>query len=371
MPEVGLNPFQPGRGVLPPLIAGRERELEMAEERLAVLARGKSPTLDLLFYGPRGNGKTTLRLEVERRARKRGLRVERFPVEALADRSRLVRRLQERAGVPGGRLTGVQVASVGLTEAPPAPTEDIDHLFASWIGADGARPTLITLDEVQALDPDAARPFFEAIQEAKPGPAPFLVLAAGTPDASRRIRQAGTFNERGFKKRRVGRLDRSATLAALREPAHAAGRPFTEDAAGLLAEQSQDYPFFIQLLGSAAWEAAAEGASEVSLRDAKTGAAACAEDIEDFYADRYEEAEFRRVEAALKPLALLFAEQGGRVSRDAFTAILRRVSDGDSIPLDDLELRRELTDLGVVWSERPGFWEMGIPSFADYLLRRD
>ena len=370
MPEVGANPFRPGRGVLPPLLAGRERELEMAEERLAALAGGKSPTLDLLFYGPRGNGKTTLRLEVERRARERGLRVERFPVEALADRSRLVRRLQERAGVLGGRLTGVQVASVGVTEAPPAPTEDIDHLFASWIGADGARPTLITLDEVQALDPDAARPFFEAIQEAKPGPAPFLVLAAGTPDASRRIRQAGTFNERGFKKRRVGRLDRSATLAALREPAQAEGRPLTEDAAAFLAEQSQDYPFFIQLLGSAAWEAAGVGASEVSLRDAKAGAAVCAEDIEDFYADRYEEAEFRRVEAALKPLARLFAEHGGRVSRDAFTEFLRRVSDGDSIPLDDLELRRELTDLGVVWSVRDGVWEMGIPSFADYLLRR-
>ena len=371
MPKIGANPFQPGRGVLPPLIAGRDRELELAEEYLAVLDRGESPPDDLLFYGPRGNGKTTLRLEVERRAQDRHLRVERFPVAALADGSRLVRQLQERAGVLGAQVTGVQIAGSGMTGTPRAPIEDIDRLFALWVGAGGARPTVITLDEVQALDPDTARPFFEAVQEAKSGAAPFLVIAAGTPDAPRRVRQAGTFNERGFKKRRVGRLDRPATLAALREPARASGRPFTEDAAGFLAEQSQDYPYFVQLLGRAAWKAAAEGAVEISLREAQRGAAACAEDIEEFYAGRYEEAEFRCVESALKPLARLFAEHEGRVAHDEFTRLLRQVSNQDSIPLDELDLRKELTDLGVVWSTPSGVWEMGIPSFADYLLRRD
>ena len=370
MPEVGANPFRPGRGVLPPLITGRERELEMAEERLATLAGGESPTLDLLFYGPRGNGKTTLRLEVERRARERRLRVERFPAAALTDHARLVRQLQERAGVLGGRVTGVQVASVGLTETPPAPTEDIDRLFASWVGADGARPTVITLDEVQALDPDTAWQFFEAIQDAKPGPAPFLVLAAGTPDAPRRLREAATFNERGFVNCRIGRLDRSATLAALREPARASGKPFTEDAAGFLAEQSQDYPFFIQLLGNAAWEAASEGASEISPRDARTGAAECAGHIEDFYEGRYQEARARGVAAALRPLARRFAEQEGRLTESQLETLLRRLGDEPTVSMGGLALEQELTDLGVVWSVRTGVWEMGIPSFADYLLRR-
>ena len=370
MPEVGANPFRPGRGVLPPLITGRERELEMAEERLASLAGGKSPTLDLLFYGPRGNGKTTLRLEVERRAQERRLRVERFPAAALTDHARLVRQLQERAGVLGGRVTGVQVASVGLTETPPAPTEDIDRLFASWMGADGARPTVITLDEVQALDPDTAWQFFEAIQNAKPGPAPFLVLAAGTPDAPRRLREAATFNERGFVNCRVGRLDRSATRAALRDPARAAGKPFTEDAAGFLAEQSQDYPFFIQLLGSAAWEAAGVGASEISLQDARTGASECAGHIEDFYEGRYREAEARRVEPVLAPLASLLSEHGGTLTDSQLKPLLRHFGGQPEIPFDDLSLRDELSDIGLLWSVRNGVWEMGIPSFADYLLRR-
>ena len=371
MPEVGANPFRPGRGVLPPLLAGRERELEMAKERLDTLARGESPTEDLLFYGPRGNGKTTLRFDIERRARERHLRVERFPVEALADRSRLVRRLQERAGVLGGRVTGVQVASVGVTETPPAPTEDIEHLFASWMGAGGAQPTLITLDEVQALDPGAARPFFEAIQEAKSGPAPFLVLAAGTPDVRRRLREAATLNERGFEPVPVGRLERSDTNAALAEPARAAGRPIDPDALALLAEASQDYPYFVQRIGHAAWKAAArDGAEGISPAAAEQGIAESAARIERFYEDRYQEARTRRVAPALKPLARLFAESEGRVTESRLESLLRTVVGEGAVPFEEMALEQELSDLGVVWSVHPGIWEMGIPSFADYLLRR-
>ena len=371
MGGAGTNPFRPGRGVLPPLLAGREHELDMAEKRLAALARGESPAEDLLFYGPRGNGKTALLLEIERRARNRDFRVETLPVDTLTDRAVLVRALQERAGVPGGEFTSVRLGGSGVTEHPPAPTDDIHRLFASWVGAGGARPTVIALDEVQALDADTARPFFEAIQEAKSGPAPFLVLAAGTPDARRRIREAATFNERGFEPVPVERLRRPDTTAALTEPAKAAGRPIAPDALALLAEQSQDYPYFVQLLGSAAWNAAARAhTDEVSLPAARRGVAKCRARIEHFYAGRYEEAEFRRVEPVLKPLALLFEEHGGRVPHEAFKALLRRAGAGDSVPLDDLGLRVELSDLGVVWSADGAVWEMGIPSFADYLLRR-
>ena len=365
------NPFRPGRGVLPPLLAGRERELDTAEERLAALARRESPAEDLLFYGPRGNGKTALLREIERRARNRDFRVETLPVDALTDRAVLVRALQERAGGPGGKFTSVQVGGSGVTENPPAPTDDIHRLFASWVGAGGARPTVITLDEVQALDADTARPFFGAVQRAKSGRVPFLLVCAGTPDARRRLREAATFNERGFEPVPVGRLRRSDTTAALTEPAKAAGRPIAPDALALLSEQSQDYPYFVQLLGRAAWDAAARARTdEISLPAARRGVAKCRARIERFYAGRYEETEFRRVEPVLKPLALLFEEYGGRVPHEAFTALPRRAGARESIPLDDLGLRVELSDLGVVWSASGAVWEMGIPGFADYLLRR-
>ena len=370
MPEVGLNPFQPGRGVLPPLLAGRNAELGAADETIAKLTAGASPSEDLFFYGPRGNGKTTLLLEIGRRARERGARVETLPVDALTDAARLVRRLQERAQVLGGGVTSVQAAGFGVSGAPGAPPEDPETLLSVWVGSSGHSPLVILLDEVQAMSPEVARPFFDAVQQAKSGAAPFLVLAAGTPDAPRRLLRAGTYNERGFRFLPVGRLARKDTNAALSEPARNAGRPVAEDALALLAEESQDYPYFIQLLGSAAWKAATGPDPRIDLSAAQQGLAEFGSRSAQFYARRYEEAEFRRVESVLKPLARLFVEHEGRVSHDAFKELLHRVSNDGSIPLDDLDLWQELKDLGVVWSTAPGVWEMGIPSFADYLLRR-
>lgn len=370
MPEVGLNPFQPGRGMSPPLLAGREAELAAAERCFVRLSEGRSAPLDLSFYGPRGNGKTALLLEIEHRARKRDFRAETLPVDALTDRAGLVRALQERTGALAGQVTGAQFAGFGASTTPRQPSAEIEKLFAAWLGSEAFRPLVLVVDEAQVLAPEAARSFFAAVQSAKSGPVPFLLVCAGTPDAPRRIRQAGTFNERGFTQCRIGRLDRSATLAALREPARASGRPFTEDAAGFLAEQSQDYPFFIQLLGSAAWEAAAEDAVEISLGDAHAGAAECTSHLEDFYEGRYQEARARGVAAVLRPLALRFAEQEGRLTESQLETLLRRLGDDPAVSMDGLALEQELSDLGVVWPARTGAWEMGIPSFADYLLRR-
>ena len=366
-----MNPFQPGRGVLPPLLAGRDSELAAADERLDRMEAGRSPAEDLLFCGPRGNGKTALLLEIERRARERGMRVETLPTPALSGVDRLVRELQEHTGGRQGRFTGLQVAGFGATATPDEPTENIMRLLVSWSNATPDRPLVIVLDEVQSLAPEVAPAFFDGVQQAKPRAAPFLVLAAGTPDAPRRLRQAATYNERGFAQVPVGRLARPETKAALTEPAKAAGRPIAEDAAALLAEQSQDYPYFVQLLGSAAWKAADRaGAPDIPLSLARRGAAEAVAPIERFYEGRYEEAESRRIEPVLKPLALLFAEHGGEVPASALKSLLRPLAERDSVPFDDLGLRQELTDLGVVWSVRPGTWELGIPSFADYLFRR-
>lgn len=372
MPKSGGNPFQPGRGVLPPLLAGRERELRAAERALADLGRGVSPSQDLLFYGPGGNGKTTLLLELKRRSRERGFRVETLPVSALTEKGALVRLLQERSRAPALPVTGVAIAGIGVTTAPHSPTEDLETLLLDRIGRGPSLPALvIVLDEAQVLIPEIARPFFEAVQRAKSEAGPFLLAAAGTPDAPLRICQAGAFNERGFVELPVGRLARPETLAALVEPARAAGRPISEDGAALLAEESQDYPYFVQLLGSAAWEAAAAessvtGISPAAARRAVTG---CADEIEDFFGGRYREAEARRIEPVLGPLAALVSEHGGAVTDADLAPLLRRFGADDEIPFDDFSLRDELSDLGVLWEVRPRVWEMGIPGFADYLLR--
>ena len=343
--------------------------MAIAERLLGDLAGGRSSSEDLLFYGPRGNGKTTLLLEIRRRARERGMRAEALLIGGFTEVDQLVRILRERAGRFPGPAAGSHETGLGAIETPATPTENLRRLLVPWIAADPARPLVIAVDEVHALPPEVGRPFFDAVRWAKSCATPFLVLAAGTPDAPRNLHCAGVSDGRGFRFLPVGRLARPDTVAALTVPTKESGRPMTEDAAALLAAESRDYPYFVQLLGSAAWEAAGTD-SGISLQVAQEGAAVLREKIEEFFYFRYQEAEEHRIEQVLKPLALLFDEHDGHLTETRFEVFLRRFANGDEVPFDAPALREKLCDLGVVWSERPGFWEMGIPSFADYLLRR-
>ena len=364
------NPFRPGRGVMPPVLAGRDEELALADRVLGQMADGETPAQDLLLYGPRGNGKTALLVRIADRAIELGMRAERLPITELDGKASLVRALQER-NAPPARLTGVQVAMVGVTTERPAPTAAVDSLLPSWIQR-ASSPLVVLLDEVHAVSPEAGRAFFDAVQTAKTDRLRFLLVAAGTPDAPRRIRETGTHNERAFEQIRIGRLERSATLAALIEPAGMLGIPMTDAAAEVLAEASQDYPYFIQLLGSAAWDAAERlGAGHIPEQAAREGMVQARLRIESFYGERYREAQRRGVDGVLVPLASLFVEGGGILGDRKLEPPLKRVAERGDFPGHWTRLREELEDLGVIWETSTGRWEMGIPSFAQHVLERE
>ena len=355
------------------MLSGRDEQLDQVGQRLTGLEAGRMPSQDFLFYGPRGNGKTALLLEIGDRARKRGLRVERLPVDALTDRENLARELQERSGRIRDRLTGIQFAGVGATAQPAAATRNVEALFAGWLSADGSRPLVVLLDEVQALVPDVARPFLDAIQTAKAdrGAPPFLIIAAGTPDAPRRILEAGTHNERGFLQLPIGRLSRRAAEEALSVPARVSGLPMEDEALTLLSRVCRDYAYFLQLFGRAAWEQAAQGqAGAVTVESARRGIEAAAPTVARFYARRFDEARRRGVHRTLAPLASLVLRSGGAIRDRELEDLLQRQTasaggDGEWIRLLDT-----LRDLGVIRENDSGRWEFGIPSFADYVIQR-
>ena len=55
-----LGPFQAGDGGLPPYLAGREYEQDLCLAFVSRLRLGRPPPREIVFYGPRGNGKTAL-----------------------------------------------------------------------------------------------------------------------------------------------------------------------------------------------------------------------------------------------------------------------------------------------------------------------
>lgn len=356
---------------MPPVLAGREEDLELAERRLAQLASGTRPARGLLYFGPRGNGKTVFLERVGERARELGLRAERFPASAFRNEDRLVRELQRRAGAAGDRATGVKVPSLGVTTEPATRLDDHVALFAKWVGADAA-PLVLLLDEVHTVAPDPARDFFEAAQIAGGDGLSFVIVAAGTPDAPRALRRAGTFTERMLERRRLGRLGREDTAAALARPAERERRPMAAVALRSLVRESQNYPCFVQLLGSAVWDAAASaGAARIGAEAAEEGIGAARREMETFYQERFAEARDRRVHEALRPLAERMTRSGERIGDAELDELIQEAAAAGDGLADAGALHVALQDLGVVWEASSGVWEMGIPSCTEHVLRRE
>ena len=362
------NPFRPGNGTMPPLLAGRDAELGLAGRLLDELEAGRRPSQDLLLFGPRGTGKTALLLRIAETARTRGLRVKRFPLSDIEAPSELIRRLQRYAGEAGARVTGANLGPFGVSAEPGARVRDVHNLLETWI--DHA-PLVAVADEFHAVRPAVGTVLLNAVQTAKGTGLPFLLIAAGTPEAPARIRAMGTHNERAFRTMRIGRLERSATRAALEEPARAAGVPFTEEALDLASAQAQDYPYFVQLLGHAAWNAGAHsGASQITERTVHEALEGVADQIASFYGARFLEAVKQDVGTALAPIASLMTSSDQPIRFATLHTTLQRVSNDAAGAPPPIRMLETLSDLGVIWEASDDCWEMGIPSFARYVLQR-
>ncbi len=297
------------------------------------------------------------------------MRAEELPAECIESKGELVRCLRERAGLAEERITGAQVAGFGISTALSEPTPDIPEMLLRWIELDSS-PLVLLLDEAHVIHPEAGGAFFRAVQRATARELPFLLIAAGTPDAPRRIRACGAFTERMLQRVGIGRLARPETLRALVEPARNSGRPLEDRAAGRLAAESRDYPFFVQLLGRAAWDTAARsGTGRIAPEHAEAGIAAVAPEIGELYEERLDEARSRAVESVLPSLAARFHRRGGRpLSALEVGPLMRELAAETTPPGDPSRLLETLSDLGVLWRSAAG-WEPGIPSFISYVRR--
>ncbi len=366
---LGGNPFRPGTGSPPPRLAGRDRELDFARRLLSQLASGDTPSQGMLVLGPRGNGKTAILGRIARMAEEVDLRAERFPVDVLRRRDLLTAELQEYAGLGGRQITGVSVGPIGASTQPAVPSGNLSRLLASWVTVTAA-PLVILLDEAQRIETGTGGAFFEAVQHATMDRLPFLLVTSGTPDVARVLRRCGTFLERAFVRFRIGRLSKEAAREALEVPARESGRPMAAGVASLLADEAQRYPYFLQLLGSAAWDqAAARGHSGIGLADARNGLEAAKPALASFYGDRFAEAWERGVHRALLPLA--GAVRGKRTLSDhELDDVIETIRRDGLTESGAGRLTAVLQDLGVLWETSPGRWELGIPSFGRYVRER-
>lgn len=263
-----MNPFTPTFGTSPPLLVGRDNDLDDFREGL----RGGpgSPERATLVTGLRGTGKTVMLNAYEDIAGTEGWLVisetatpnliDRITHEHLPKLLRDTDPRQTESRVTGVSLPGGFGANRGVTERHtprPGLRSQLTQL-ADLLGERGSG-VLITVDEVHRKGLHDLRELGTSIQHAFRERRNVAFAGAGLPSAVEDLLsdEVSTFLRRADR-RHLRTVSPSQVAAALAVPIREADRDITPEALQTAVAGTGGYPFMIQLVGLHAWRAAGD-----------------------------------------------------------------------------------------------------------------
>ena len=363
-----LGPFQAGDGGLPPYLAGREYEQDLCLAFVSRLRLGRPPPREIVFYGPRGNGKTALLVWLQKEATSSpGVDVIRLAPAAIRTETKLVERLLSTSWWQ--HLAPDEISVYGIRWRPGNDrTPPLDEALAARVKK---RPLVLLLDEAHTLDQEVGCALLNASQQVGKE-LPFLLVLAGTPELRSRL---GALNATFWNRAErcpVGRLSPEASAAALRRPLEEEHIDIEEDATAHIVRESQGYPYFVQIWGEAVWRHI-RGSEEMRQRIVRADAA-CAQAIFDrrkngYYLERFDELVDRGLLPVARTVADAFAERNLLNDEQLETAITQGLGDARH-PEKVAAARTALSHLGYVWRpEIEPMWEAGIPNLMTYVQR--
>ena len=200
--------------------------------------------------------------------------------------------------------------------------------------------------------------------------APFLLVLAGTPGLAHFLSTVGAgFVERSTKMG-IARLDAQATADAIVKPLQEDGITVDTDALEDVVEDSQHYPYFIQLWGEALWDLAKENNLQSLSSEEVVGAKPVIESHRiTFYKERRDTLEKKKLLSVSVAIATLF-QQTETITKDTLVDIIVDNFSDDPIARD-LANDHLLTLIRheFVWAP-PGtdLYEAAIPSLMTYVL---
>ena len=383
----GANPFRPGPGETPPLLAGRGHEQDVLGTRIRDLAAGGSRRF-FSIYGPRGVGKTALLGWVAEECQRltdsgeRQLSViqAKAPI-ALASEDALLTTLAPEMQAAGQTEMGVRggvpkVAEASLKMTSTFKGVSLADLDRALIAACQKTPMVVVLDEAHVVENALLYRQFLNLAQAVAEQAPFLLALAGTPDLPEALNSLkATFISRA-QALGIGLLKRAGAEEAIRVPLERHQIHIADDALAFAVAEAQRYPYFLQSWGRSLWNAAkASGAQRLTLQDAEAARDEPQGEKRDYYAERYAEvAENQLTKAAAWAVAEAFQgadwleeEQVHRVVQEALSPYLPKADLYGGANEQISALRR----LGFVWRmPNEDIVRPGIPSLMDYTRDR-
>jgi len=279
------NPFRPGAGHRPPLLAGREREREHFER----LLRENFITENILITGLRGYGKTVLLDDLRRTALAEGfvwvgndlsesasLSEERLALRILTDLAQSLSEILVQ-GTEGQATTSDENFDEAVDDLDPTTFEALKAKYErtpglpsdklkAVLGRVGSilmraklRGIVLAYDEAQCLSDHVQRDEFpmsmlvETVSslQKRDGITPVLLVLSGLPQVFNALIEARTYTERMFHVMQMERLSRYDTAEALLSPMKPLMPPLNcpPDLFEKVVDLSGGYPYLIQFFG--------------------------------------------------------------------------------------------------------------------------
>lgn len=286
------------------------------------------------------------------------------------DTSRIRRALEHMkltVGIPGVAQLEVSGPTDDTTERPSRGAREFENLLIATVATsrdEGRAGLVIFIDEIQSADPVGLRTLAYAWQHLQSEASDLRVaaFAAGLPNSPETLAKAVTFSERLFAYRHLDYLDEQATRLALAGPAASAGVAWDNEALHAAEILADGYPYFVQLVGDAAWRAAGhpEPGATITAIHVQRGQATMREDQDALYRARWLTASAleQRIMAAMAQLG------DGPVQRAEVSRILGASPAQLSVP------RQRLLDKGLIEVPERGLLAFPIPGFAAYIRDR-
>ena len=381
------NPFTPGAGTPPLVLAGRDEILQAAETALKRLKIGRSGRSQM-FLGLRGVGKTVLLNHVFNSAEDEGfftIKIEApesgdFAERTIPELKRILLRLStakhlrhllDKAGSALRNFASVFKLSYdgfefGATPQPGvADSGDFETDFSQMMrlvleaAKAGDRQVALFVDEVQYLSRHELAAITVTCHEAAQRGLPFIFFGAGLPQIAKLAGDAKSYAERLFEFPEIGPLSDDAARKALRQPAQDEGADFTDAALDRILERARNYPYFLQEWGSHVWNLAQ--ATPFTADDVRAA---------DTVLIRHLDASFFRVRFdRCKPVQQKYLRAMAELGPGPYAT--GDIADALGCePSQVASTRSQLISLGMIWSQRHGETEFTVPLFDDFMRRQ-
>lgn len=278
------NPYTPGAGVTPQYLAGRDKLIDDARQRIETVAGGYQAR-SIVYFGLRGVGKTVILNAVENIAEENDLLYKHIEVKESSDFTKLIAiacngfvqnlSLKEKLKNKAGKLfsviksfsakwnpedktvsfglqdTALECASAGTGNLSNDLTELMVTLGKYAKEADAA--ISFCVDEIQYAKNEELEAFVTAIHRVNQLGLPMIFFCAGLPKIRKTMGDTKSYTERLFEFIEVDSLTKDAARDAIVVPAEKLGVHYAKDAVNKIIEITQGYPYFIQEMCSIIW----------------------------------------------------------------------------------------------------------------------